>query len=44
VEPDIRNAAAIARFHRSGFVLGPQSKITYPDGTTKMAQFAFLSR
>jgi penicillin amidase len=44
VEPDIRNAAAIARFHRSGFVLGPQSKITYPDGSTKTAQFAFLSR
>ncbi|HEY3562720.1 MAG TPA: GNAT family N-acetyltransferase [Kribbella sp.] len=44
VEPDVRNAAAIGRFHRSGFVLGPQAKISYPDGTTKSAQFAFLSR
>nr|WP_272954860.1 GNAT family N-acetyltransferase [Kribbella shirazensis] len=44
VEPDVRNTRAIERFHRSGFVLGPQAKITQPDGTTKTAQFAFLSR
>ncbi|NUR94801.1 MAG: GNAT family N-acetyltransferase [Kribbellaceae bacterium] len=43
VEPDARNTAAINRFRRSGFTLGPESKITYPDGTTKAAQFAFLS-
>lgn len=42
VEPDVRNARAIERFRRSGFVLGPQAKITQPDGTTKTAQFAFL--
>ncbi|NUR95454.1 MAG: GNAT family N-acetyltransferase, partial [Kribbellaceae bacterium] len=41
VEPDARNTAAINRFHRCGFTLGPESKITYPDGTTKAAQFAF---
>ncbi|HWD83377.1 MAG TPA: GNAT family N-acetyltransferase [Kribbella sp.] len=44
VEPDARNTAAIRRFRRSGFTLGPESKITYPDGSTKAAQFAFLTR
>ncbi|WP_350279192.1 GNAT family N-acetyltransferase [Kribbella sp. HUAS MG21] len=44
VEPDVRNTRAIERFHRSGFVLGPEATITQPDGTTKTAQFAFLSR
>ncbi|TDW18883.1 GNAT family N-acetyltransferase [Kribbella kalugense] len=43
VEPDVRNTRAIERFQRSGFVLGPEAKITQPDGTTKTAQFAFLS-
>jgi penicillin amidase len=41
VEPDIRNTTAITRFHRSGFTLGPQAKITHPNGTTKSAQYAF---
>ncbi|WP_238332225.1 GNAT family N-acetyltransferase [Kribbella jejuensis] len=44
VEPDARNAAAVNRLRRSGFTLGPESKISYPDGTTKAAQFAFLTR
>jgi len=44
VEPDIRNAAAIDRFRRTGFTLGPEATITHPDGTTKTAQFAFLTR
>jgi penicillin amidase len=44
VEPDSRNAAAIDRFHRTGFTLGPAADITLPDGTTKNAQFAFLTR
>ncbi|HET6985049.1 MAG TPA: GNAT family N-acetyltransferase, partial [Kribbella sp.] len=43
VEPDIRNARAIDRFRRSGFTLGPEAKITHPDGTTKTAQFAVLT-
>lgn len=44
VEPDVRNTRAIERFRRSGFVLGPEAKITQPDGSTKTAQFAFLTR
>ena len=44
VEPDIRNTRAIDRFHRTGFTLGRAAKITHPDGTTKTAQFAFLTR
>ena len=44
VEPDIRNTRAIDRFHRTGFILGRAAKITHPDGTTKTAQFAFLTR
>jgi penicillin amidase len=44
VEPDVRNTRAIERFQRSGFVLGPEAKITQPDGTTKTARFAFLTR
>ncbi|MEV5964480.1 GNAT family N-acetyltransferase [Kribbella sp. NPDC051952] len=44
VEPDSRNAAAIDRFHRTGFTLGPKADIVLPDGTTKSAQFAFLTR
>ena len=44
VEPDVRNARAIDRFRRSGFTLGPEAKITQPDGSTKTAQFAFLTR
>jgi penicillin amidase len=43
VEPDIRNARAIDRFRRTGFTLGPEAVITRPDGTTKTAQFAFLT-
>ncbi|TCO43704.1 penicillin amidase [Kribbella antiqua] len=44
VDPDIRNTRAIDRFHRTGFTLGPEVKITQPDGTTKTAQLAFLTR
>ncbi|MEU4193264.1 GNAT family N-acetyltransferase [Kribbella sp. NPDC026611] len=44
VEPDARNTPAIERFQRSGFALGPQAKITLPDGSSKQAQFAFLTR
>jgi penicillin amidase len=44
VEPDVRNNHAIDRFRRTGFTLGPEAKLTLPDGTTKTAQFAFLSR
>ncbi|MFF0338412.1 GNAT family N-acetyltransferase [Kribbella sp. NPDC004875] len=44
VDPDIRNTRAITRFHRSGFTLGPKATITHPDGTSKTAQFAFLTR
>jgi penicillin amidase len=44
VEPDVRNTPAIDRFRRTGFTLGPEAKITQPDGTTKTAQFAFLTR
>jgi penicillin G amidase len=44
VEPDVRNTRAIDRFRRTGFTLGPEATITHPDGTTKTAQFAFLTR
>jgi len=44
VDPDTRNDQAIDRFHRTGFILGPEAKITHPDGTTKTAQLAFLTR
>ncbi|TCO16560.1 penicillin amidase [Kribbella steppae] len=44
VDPDTRNDKAIDRFHRTGFVLGPEAKITHPDGTTKTAQLAFLTK
>ncbi|MEU8223496.1 GNAT family N-acetyltransferase [Kribbella sp. NPDC048915] len=44
VEPDVRNTRAIARFRRSGFILGPEAKIQHPHGPTKTAQFAFLTR
>lgn len=44
VEPDVRNTRAIERFHRTGFTLGPETKISQPDGTTKTAQLAFLRR
>ncbi|WP_328525576.1 GNAT family N-acetyltransferase [Kribbella sp. NBC_00359] len=44
VEPDVRNTRAIDRFRRSGFTFGPEATITHPDGTTKTAQFAFLTR
>ncbi|MFG1820254.1 GNAT family N-acetyltransferase [Kribbella sp. NPDC049174] len=44
VDPDIRNDRAIDRFHRTGFVLGSEAKITYPDNTTKTAQLAFLTK
>jgi penicillin G amidase len=43
VEPDVRNTRAIERFRRSGFTLGPEAKITHADGSTKTAQFAFLT-
>jgi penicillin amidase len=44
VEPDARNTRAIERFRGSGFTLGPEAKIPLPDGSTKQAQFAFLTR
>ncbi|MDX3005979.1 GNAT family N-acetyltransferase [Kribbella solani] len=44
VDPDVHNAKAIARFHRSGFTLGPTTTIPQPNGTTKTAQLAFLTR
>lgn len=39
VEPDARNAKAVARLERTGFVMGPE--IELPD---KRAQLAFLTR
>ncbi|HZX01763.1 GNAT family N-acetyltransferase [Kribbella sp.] len=44
VDPDVRNAPAIDRFRRSGFTLGPEAKISHPDGSTKTAQLAFRRR
>ena len=44
VDPDVRNDRAIDRFLRTGFTTGPEVKITHPDGTTKTAQLAFLTR
>ena len=44
VDPDVRNTRAIDRFHRTGFTLGPEAKISRPDGSTKTAQFAFLTK
>ncbi|TCC52294.1 GNAT family N-acetyltransferase [Kribbella capetownensis] len=42
-EPDTRNERAVDRLYRSGFTIGPEVKITLPDGTTKTAQLGFLT-
>jgi hypothetical protein len=41
---EVRNTRAIDRFHRTGFALGPEAKIPQPDGSTKTARFAFLTK
>ncbi|TWD81330.1 penicillin amidase [Kribbella amoyensis] len=42
-EPDTRNDRAVDRLRRTGFTLGPEVKITLPDGGTKTAQLGFLT-
>ncbi|ADB29888.1 peptidase S45 penicillin amidase [Kribbella flavida DSM 17836] len=43
VEPDARNAKAVARLERTGFELGPEVEIRQHDETSKRARLALLT-
>ncbi|MFF1817237.1 GNAT family N-acetyltransferase [Kribbella sp. NPDC058245] len=43
-EPDTRNTRAIARLHRTGFILGPEVQVPLVASGTKTARLAFLTR